>query len=1043
MSVVANVALNFDARGAAEQLKHIRDGALGSSQAFKTLEDRARDVKAAVEASQGGFANASTVQGVFSANVKNTEQAIKAQIAALKQVQSTVQLGGALYEKAGAQIKQYQAVLDSVNTPAEKTVGLFDRLKQAADSLVGQLAIAASAAGLVRTAFDTLAQQSKAEAALRTLGVNAGVAKEEFAKLSQELNGQASIVELTTAAYDVASAGFVNTADQVNILEAATKGAIGGFSSINTVADATTSILNAYGRSAGDAGLIVDQLIQTQNDGKVTVDQYAEAIGRVIPTAAAAGVSIEEINAAVAALTVKGTISSESVTGLKAAIAGIIGPTDEAQATAARLGIGFNAAALESKGLSGVLGDVAKATGGNVSEINKLFGSTEALNAVLALTAGGSEKFTQFLKNQEAATGAADKAFKTMTDTLERALKQVDTAFKNLIVSFSPVLPAIVAPLKVLASTINLITGNLKQLAVAAAFIGAYVFTLNAAAIATNAVAFATTAFSAAQKVAGVASAFLQSVLLGPAGMANVALALGVATAAAVTLGAAMDEAGGKAEAAKTKQLDVGTQLRKEQTAAALAADETAAKQDIINKKLETQLAPLKAISAEYTKQQFDLQNQIKSLDRGATITSARYEAEKALSDLSLQQLNRQYELATTAEKRLEIARLIFSEQINAAKIEYNQALEAITLGERKIELELKLAELKYKEIQAEGDLQILKAKDPPAAAEKQAQLEKALATQNEVIKATRETGLAEQQVNEYKKITAETQYKSKLLTAQIAFEQKLVSKEIGLSQQQAQNLSTELGSAATNAKNLATSTQNVSSAASSAASQFISLERSAVSAANAINNAANAQARLNSMPTGSGATAPQAGPKTTTNTTSGGYSTVQNKFQNIMQTPGNYGSSSIGAEGATSAFNGSLGADYRQAKDYLGLAKGGVVNGPTLAMVGEGGEREYIIPESKMAAASANYMSGARGGAVIPAFANGGVVGPSRMAQGRNSTATIKPQISIQTGSVVQMGGTNYVTMQDLGRAVQTGVRQTLNIIQGDINMRSQMGLS
>jgi phage-related protein len=124
-------------------------------------------------------------------------------------------------------------------------------------------------------------------------------------------------------------------------------------------------------------------------------------------------------------------------------------------------------------------------------------------------------------------------------------------------------------------------------------------------------------------------------------------------------------------------------------------------------------------------------------------------------------------------------------------------------------------------------------------------------------------------------------------------------------------------------------------------------------------------------------------------------------------------------------------------------FAKGGVVNGPTLAMVGEGNEREYIIPESKMANASANYMAGARGGAVIPAFANGGVVGPSRTAQGRNSTATIKPQINIQTGPVMQMNGTNYVTMQDLGRAVQTGVRQTLNIIQGDMNMRSQMGLS
>ena len=124
-------------------------------------------------------------------------------------------------------------------------------------------------------------------------------------------------------------------------------------------------------------------------------------------------------------------------------------------------------------------------------------------------------------------------------------------------------------------------------------------------------------------------------------------------------------------------------------------------------------------------------------------------------------------------------------------------------------------------------------------------------------------------------------------------------------------------------------------------------------------------------------------------------------------------------------------------------FAQGGVVNGPTLAMVGEGNEREYIIPESKMGRASANYMAGARGGAVIPAFANGGVVGSSRTLQGRNSTTTIKPQISIQTGPVMQMNGTNYVTMQDLGRAVQIGVRQTIGIIQGDINMRNQMGLT
>ena len=88
-------------------------------------------------------------------------------------------------------------------------------------------------------------------------------------------------------------------------------------------------------------------------------------------------------------------------------------------------------------------------------------------------------------------------------------------------------------------------------------------------------------------------------------------------------------------------------------------------------------------------------------------------------------------------------------------------------------------------------------------------------------------------------------------------------------------------------------------------------------------------------------------------------------------------------------------------------FAQGGVVNGPTLAMVGEGGEREYISPEGKMAAASANYMNGARGGAVIPAFANGGFVGGNA-------------QINVTTGPVMQQGGQQYVSMADLERAMR-----------------------
>jgi hypothetical protein len=87
-------------------------------------------------------------------------------------------------------------------------------------------------------------------------------------------------------------------------------------------------------------------------------------------------------------------------------------------------------------------------------------------------------------------------------------------------------------------------------------------------------------------------------------------------------------------------------------------------------------------------------------------------------------------------------------------------------------------------------------------------------------------------------------------------------------------------------------------------------------------------------------------------------------------------------------------------------FAEGGYVGQGTLAVVGEAGP-EYIIPASKMAAASANYLGGARGGAVIPAFASGGFVGGNA-------------QINVTTGPVMQQGGQQFVSMADLERAMR-----------------------
>jgi hypothetical protein len=90
-------------------------------------------------------------------------------------------------------------------------------------------------------------------------------------------------------------------------------------------------------------------------------------------------------------------------------------------------------------------------------------------------------------------------------------------------------------------------------------------------------------------------------------------------------------------------------------------------------------------------------------------------------------------------------------------------------------------------------------------------------------------------------------------------------------------------------------------------------------------------------------------------------------------------------------------------------FAEGGTVSRPTLAMVGEGGEREYIIPESKMQAASSRFLGGARGAAVIPSSGSGG------------SSSARAPQINVRTGPVMQQqDGSRWVSMDDLERGMQ-----------------------
>ena len=157
---------------------------------------------------------------------------------------------------------------------------------------LGPIAAASAVLAAFAKGLQTIVDVDFSKAKLRTLGVDAEELSGQLRGVTKELQGQASQAELLAASYDVASAGFTDAADATAVLTAASKGAVGGFTDINTVANATTSVLNAYGQSASDAERLVDQFIQTQNDGKIVIAEYAANISKVAPVAAALALSL-------------------------------------------------------------------------------------------------------------------------------------------------------------------------------------------------------------------------------------------------------------------------------------------------------------------------------------------------------------------------------------------------------------------------------------------------------------------------------------------------------------------------------------------------------------------------------------------------------------------------------------------------------------------------------------------------------------------------------------------------------------------------------
>ena len=238
--------------------------------------------------------------------------------------------------------------------------------------------------------------------------------------------------DMAEGLYQIISAN-TDTADSLEMLNAAALMAKVGFTDTLTAADTLTTIINSYGLEVKDATRITDQLVAMQKVGKITIGEFGDGFGKVAGMAAQANIPLEEMFAAVATLTSNGTKASEAITAMRAVITALIKPTKEAQDTASELGLQFNLAALQSKGLAGFLDDVQRKTRGSDEAMAKLFGQVEGLNSVFILTGKGAEQFASNIDEIQHSTGFADEALGKMDTSMEQFMATLNRVKNSLL----------------------------------------------------------------------------------------------------------------------------------------------------------------------------------------------------------------------------------------------------------------------------------------------------------------------------------------------------------------------------------------------------------------------------------------------------------------------------------------------------------------------------------------------------------------------------------------------------------------------------------
>ena len=330
----------------------------------------------------------------------------------------------------------------SVVNEAKKASEEIDRMSRSGIGFMATL----DAIDAVRKAVAGLASDFNSfDTGMRAVNTMAGLDADGLDELKGKVEAIAGVVplakdELANGLYQVISNG-VPEKNWIAFLEESARASVGGIADLEETVKVTSTVIKNYGLEWSAAGDIQNKIQLTAKNGVTSFEQLAQALPRVTGTAATLGVGIDELLASFATLTAVSGDTAEVSTQLAAIFTALMKPSGEAAEMASEMGIQFDAAAMQAAGgmqnfltqLSADIRAYAQANGVLEEEVyGRLFGSAEALRALLPLTGEFSDTFEKNVAAMAGSAGTIGEAFGTMAGSAESRMQLMKNQLTTL-----------------------------------------------------------------------------------------------------------------------------------------------------------------------------------------------------------------------------------------------------------------------------------------------------------------------------------------------------------------------------------------------------------------------------------------------------------------------------------------------------------------------------------------------------------------------------------------------------------------------------------